>query len=154
MFLITLPREIEPEIIHLKELKGKKKQGYRPYQEKYRLDVFERMPVCVFTGVNDDRILQACHIKADEVCNEKECKDPKNGITMTPTYHSLFDNGLISFKNDGTVLVSEFLSRYNRIKLGLDKTRQCKIPFDCAVYLEYHREHVYSTVNSDIKIVK
>ena len=49
--------------------------------------------------------------------NDEERYDHKNGITMTPTYHSLFDLGFISFSDNGELLVSPFLSNLNKNKL-------------------------------------
>lgn len=103
------------------------------------------MPACVITHVSEDRILVACHIKLYNRCeNEDEQYDPANKLIMTPTYHLLFDLGFISFNDDGTMLVSPFLSNMNRKRLNISDGNQYRIPKRCAKYLSYHRENVYN----------
>lgn len=99
-----------------------KKQVRRLKQGEYRRKLLDNFGP--FTKVTDDRILVACHIKPFSVCkNDDERYDSKNGIIMTPTYHTLFDLEFISFKNDGSLLVSPFLSNITKQRLNL---RDCK----------------------------
>lgn len=121
-------------------------ETYRRRQTQYRRALLEEMPACIITKVTEDRILEACHIKPFNVCNDDEKYDVKNGLVMTPTYHRLFDMGFISFNDDGTILISPFLSNMNRQRLGLSESHQYRIPRSAASYLSYHRANIYNQI--------
>jgi putative restriction endonuclease len=119
------------------------KEAYRKKQAQYRDELLKIMPFDPFTFVADDRILVACHIKPYSVCNEEERYDPKNGIIMTPTYHTLFDMGFISFENNGQLLVSPFLTNVTKDRLNLIDGKKLRIQTGSDKYLEYHRKHIF-----------
>jgi len=105
------------------------------------------MPSCLITNVTEDRILEACHIKPFSKCeSEEEQYDVANGIVLTPTYHVLFDLGFISFKDNGTILISPFLSNMNKSRLQLIDGKTYRIPKKCSKYLEYHRKNIYNQI--------
>jgi putative restriction endonuclease len=95
---------------------------------------------CRVTGVGDLRLLIASHIKPWADSSDKEKLDGCNGLLLSPHVDRLFDRGLISFGNDGTLLVSSeldpaVLERWGiktENKVGLFKSEQ-------RTYLEYHR---------------
>lgn len=119
---------------------------YRRRQTQYRRQLLEEMPACIITKVTEDRILEACHIKPYNVCNDDEKYDVHNGLVMTPTFHKLFDMGFISFNDNGTILISPFLSNMNKQRLGLIENHQYRIPSACSEYLPYHRANVYNQI--------
>lgn len=126
------------------EVTESKKQIRRLKQSKYRHELLENMPFCPFTHVADDRILVACHIKPFSECDtDEERYDCKNGITMTPTYHALFDLGFISFENDGKLLVSPFLSNITKKRLNLRDGEHIRLQSGSDKYLEYHRNNIF-----------
>jgi putative restriction endonuclease len=135
----TTNQDIEKE-----EKKSKENARNHQKQREYRLSLFEKMPSCIFTLVSDDRVLQACHIKPFRSCNENEGYDFINGITMTPTYHYLFDIGFISFKDKGELLISPYLSNMNRKRLGLNENAKYQLQKGCEIYLKYHRENIFN----------
>ena len=120
---------------------------YRKKQVQYRHKLLDSMPNCLITGVTEDRILEACHIKPFSKCDgEDEQYDVANGLVFTPTYHVLFDLGFISFKDDGEILISPFLSNMNKNRLQLGENKKYRIPTKCAKYLDYHRTHVFNQI--------
>lgn len=126
------------------DISENKKQVRRLKQSKYRHELLENMPFCPFTHVADDRILVACHIKPFSECDtDEERYDCKNGITMTPTYHTLFDLGFISFENDGKLIVSPFLSNITKKRLNLRDGEQIRLQTGSDKYLEYHRNNIF-----------
>ena len=141
-------RTLEEKVIIEDLLAGNRNaaENYRRRQTQYRRALLEEMPACIITKVTEDRILEACHIKPYNVCNEEEKYDSNNGLVMTPTYHKLFDMGFISFTDNGTILISPFLSNMNKQRLGLVDNHQYRIPRGCAAYLEYHRSNVYNQI--------
>lgn len=120
--------------------------NYRKKQTQYRRNLLDEMPACVITKVTEDRVLEACHIKPYNVCNDDEKYDVHNGLVMTPTYHKLFDMGFISFNDNGTIIISPFLSNMNKKRLDLEDNKQYRIPSSCSVYLAYHRENIYNQI--------
>ena len=118
--------------------------AYRKKQVQFRRDLFDEMPACIITKVTEDRILEACHIKPYNVCDEDEKYDVANGLVMTPTYHKLFDLGFISFDDKGCLLISPYLSNMNKKRLCIIDNAQYMVPKKCAKYLSYHRENIFN----------
>ena len=147
---LKVKEEIDEILIETNsENSAEKKQIRRLKQGKYRQDLLENMPFCPFTHVADDRILVACHIKPFSSCNnDEERYDCKNGITMTPTYHTLFDLGFISFEDDGKLLVSPFLSNITKQRLNLKDGQNIRLQTGSAKYLEYHRNNIFCKMPS------
>jgi putative restriction endonuclease len=92
------------------------------------------------TGVTDPRLLIASHIKPWSDSSDKEKLDGRNGLLLSPHADRLFDRGLISFENDGTVLVSTTLDQTTLSQWGFSKITNVGAfkPEQCT-YLEYHR---------------
>ncbi len=59
---------------------------------------------CRITGVQDVRLLIASHIKPWADSSDKKNSDGCNGLLLSPHVDRLFDQGLISFQNDGTIV--------------------------------------------------
>ena len=97
---------------------------------------------CRITGVQDVRLLIASHIKPWADSSDKEKLDGRNGLLLSPHVDRLFDKGLISFQNDGTMLVSSKLDRavFSHWKIDEKKNVGAFKPEQCA-YLEYHRSN-------------
>lgn len=115
-------------------------------QGLYRNLLLETMPICCFTGLADTVLLRASHIKPWRICDNNERLDPYNGLVLTPTYDVLFDKGLISFNDDGRLLISPYLSSSIIDSLILEEGTKYNIFNDHdhrSPYLEYHREHIF-----------
>lgn len=115
-------------------------------QGTYRKKLLEESCICPFTLIDDEHLLVASHIKPWKDSQNKEKKDPKNGFLFSPTFDKLFDRGYISFNDDKTLIISPWLSEYNREKLGISEGMLIeKLPMiddKRARYLEYHRKFV------------
>lgn len=137
----------EQEKIENTLLTENQKQKYRRRQTQYRLKLLESMPACLITQVTDDRLLVACHIKPYSECdNETEQYDTLNGIVFTPTYHTLFDLGFISFSKESKLIVSPFLSNLNKNRLGLIDGKSYRLQNGSEKYMKYHREHILNVI--------
>lgn len=99
---------------------------------------------CPIVGVDHLGLLRASHIKPWRASNNRERLDPFNGILLCSHIDVLFDRGLISFEDDGTLLVSRLLSDANLGRLGL-QADAVLIGFEDRhrPYLAYHRGHVF-----------
>ena len=115
-------------------------------QGKYRKKLLEESCLCPFTYIDDEHLLIASHIKPWKKSNNREKKDPKNGFVLSPTYDKLFDRGYISFNDDKSLIISPWLSEYNREKLGITEGMIIEalpnIDRKRSRYLEYHRQFV------------
>ncbi|MGL6124961.1 MAG: MrcB family domain-containing protein [Metamycoplasmataceae bacterium] len=84
-------------------------------QGKYRDDLLEEYKqTCVLSGVNFKELLVASHIVPWREANNKERIDKYNGLLLSASIDKLFDRYLISFDEDGKLVVSKsFEKRHN-----------------------------------------
>lgn len=112
-------------------------------QGAFRAAVLAREPACRVTGVSLPRCLVASHIKPWAVCVGGEHLDGANGLMLAPHVDFLFDTGLISFTDDGHLLLASALDRAILRAWHIDADQHVG-PFapDQARYLAYHRAYV------------
>lgn len=110
-------------------------QGY------YRQKIIERWEgKCPVSGISIIPILIASHIVPWSQSNDEEKLDVNNGILLSPNVDALFDKCLISFKNDGSILISGKISIEDRVALGLNDTIEIPVSERMMPYLERHRK--------------
>jgi hypothetical protein len=73
----------------------------------FRKNVSNVEKSCRISGVADQRLLIASHIKPWRLSNNDERLDGNNGFLLAPHVDHLFDKGFMSFSDDGTVLTSD-----------------------------------------------
>lgn len=149
-----LPNDLIVESI---EGQSEKKSTYRVGADKYRRAVIKHMPQCPFTQITDERLLIASHIKPYIVCirdnKEEQAIDHLNGLALSPTYDKLFDQGYITFTNNGELVCGTQLSPYTWEQLNINPNSKNKLriyPEDRESYLEYHRQNVFQDNISDL----
>ena len=76
---------------------------------------------CPITGITDPALLRASHIVPWAECDDAQRLDVHNGLLLSALWDAVFDTGLVSFANDGTLLVSSELSSAARTALDLDE---------------------------------
>lgn len=87
--------------------------------------------------------IRASHIKPWRDSSNEERLDPHNGLPLIASLDALFDSGLISFDERGTLLVSPKLSATERSIFSVDDRRLMKSPAKpMAEFLAYHRTEV------------
>jgi putative restriction endonuclease len=113
-------------------------------QGRFRENLSKIERECRITGVQDQRLLIASHIKPWRSCASNfERLDGHNGLLLTPTMDRLFDRRYLTFEDDGTVILSDRISEEVYEKVGLDYKRKLNVgPFQTkqTEYLKYHRE--------------
>jgi len=114
-------------------------------QGKYRQHLVRYWNGCAVTGCKNLRLLVASHIKPWNKCgNGKEKLDKFNGLLLVPNLDRAFDEGLITFDDKGSIIISPRLSRAELIVLSVSrKMRLRKINDSHKHYLEYHRKYVF-----------
>lgn len=109
-----------------------------------RLVSFEKG--CRLTGIEDLRFLRASHIKPWASSQPDERVDGQNGLLLAPHADLLFDQGWMSFENNGNLLVACNLPAKVEAALGLRLTRGqrygafSKRQQD---YLAFHRDVIF-----------
>lgn len=110
-------------------------------QGAYRKSILHRWDYkCAVTGFDNIKILVASHIVPWRDSTNSQRLDIHNGILLSPTYDALFDKNLISFENNGKIILSENIKREEFLKIGVTGKEQIKnISVDNIRYLEKHR---------------
>ena len=100
---------------------------------------------CIITRLSLPEILIASHIKPWAASNNRERISSDNGLLLSATYDRLFDQGLISFENDGHILLSSIITSENADILALDRSKKYDILFNPNMgdFLDYHREMIF-----------
>jgi len=112
-------------------------QGY------YRQEILKKWDSkCSLTGCSLKDILISSHIKGWSECNDSERLDPDNGILLSPNVDSLFDKHLISFNDNGSMILSERISNEELEVLGLKSSMFIKVTEGMKYYLEFHRSRL------------
>lgn len=122
-------------------IKARKGQG------RYRKNLEQIETACRVTGVTDKRLLRASHTKPWRDCtNNHERLDGNNGFLLTPSIDHLFDQGYITFSDNGSIKVSTIIpleqiramGGFNPSDINVGGFNQKQ-----REYLAYHRENVF-----------
>lgn len=112
-------------------------QGY------YRQQIIEKWEgKCPVTQSELLKVLISSHIVPWSECNDKERLDVENGILLSPNVDSLFDKHLISFSDNGQMIVSDKLSTEELKRLGIPMGVTIKVTEGMKKYLKRHRERL------------
>lgn len=109
-------------------------------QGQFRKDLISKYGSrCPVTGIEQDQLLVASHIKPWKVCTNVERLDSSNGILLSALADRLFDKGLVTFSEDGVVIVSPRMSTSDRAKCGIEQWTRLQLAGQSKLYMEYHR---------------
>ena len=96
---------------------------------------------CAVTGMGIRELVRASHIKPWRAANNRERLDPRNGLALSPNYDAAFDRGIVSFGDDGHVLISQAATRRDIERLGFREEHRLEHVTDAhRLYLRYHQE--------------
>lgn len=110
-------------------------QGY------YRQQIIEKWNgICPITNCDIKEILISSHIIPWSECNYEERLDVDNGILLSPNVDSLFDKHLISFSDNGEMLISKKISNHHIEQLGINGDIKLDVTDGMKKYLEKHRQ--------------
>lgn len=117
-------------------------QKIRTQQGAFRRVLLERYnSTCCLCGLQDTKLLIASHIKPFAECTESERQDANNGLLLSVHIDALFDKGLISFYNDGTIIISPILGRKTQTLLNIKAGMRLTSPLNDVqkAFMQYHR---------------
>lgn len=100
---------------------------------------------CCLCGLSNRNLLIASHIKPWSVCEPEEKLDLDNGFLMCPNHDRLFDQGWITFDDDGKIIIADGLSENDRITLKIKNDMNISLTEKNRKYLQYHRKVVYKS---------
>jgi 5-methylcytosine-specific restriction protein A len=114
----------EPQFIHeINQPSVTERQGLvtsRVGQGAYRKRIIHRWEYkCAVTGFDNLNILIASHIVPWSDSTDIERLDVDNGLLLSPNYDALFDKHLISFENNGKIILSKRIEEQAYQKIGL-----------------------------------
>jgi predicted restriction endonuclease len=70
--------------------------------------------------------------------------DPNNSLLLLSSIHKAFDAGLISFNDDGNILISSSIDDdWELHNLGLSGKERIIMPGSRKEYMRWHREKVF-----------
>lgn len=98
---------------------------------------------CAVTGCSVSEALRASHIKPWRSASNRERLDPANGLLLVANLDALFDRGLISFEDNGTMLVSKGLPAVEKRRLGVPQSIRTPLSDQQKAYLAVHREQFH-----------
>lgn len=117
-------------------------------QGKYRKDLIELWEKCSVSNCKMTDLLIASHIKPWRESSNEEKLDPYNGLLLLPNYDKLFDKHLISFDDDGKIIISPQIKKGEYKVLGISsKDKLFKVFEQNKPYLKTHRKKIYDEIN-------
>lgn len=94
---------------------------------------------CPVSGHTTRELLRASHIMPWREADNGQRLDPNNGILLSANLDALFDKYLISFSEDGSLLISDLLSADERRRLDVTEGSKISLIDAQKRYLEHHR---------------
>lgn len=120
-------------------------------QGEYRRRILERWNnTCAVNRSTIKEILIASHIIPWRDSTNKERLDVENGILLSPNYDALFDRHLISFEDNGQIIISRHIDQADLLLLGISGNE--KIKALTAKNIEYLKRHrIKLKINDEAK---
>ena len=112
-------------------------------QGKYRKELISLWKGCSVSGITQESLLIASHIKPWSDSNNKERVDKFNGFLLLPTLDKLFDKGFISFNDNGIIIISRQIDKEDFDILNINENMKIKIFSENIPYLQYHQKEVF-----------
>lgn len=115
-------------------------------QQKFRRALLEndtygcRIKHC---KISEPSFLTASHILSWKDSDAKQKVDKFNGLLLCPTHDFLFDNYLISFNDDGTIIISKAIDPILYKDFNIDENTKINVYEENKKYLRQHRNRFY-----------
>lgn len=114
-------------------------------QGAYRADLMKAWNGrCAVTACAIPEMLRASHVKPWRASDNAERLDSQNGLILAAHLDALFDRGLVTFDDDGAMLVAVAIETAGKDVWGLGMPLSAKPTGRLSDYLRYHRENLFS----------
>lgn len=118
----------------------KARLGQGPWRAK--LDAF--WGTCALTSCDIREILRGSHIKPWKKSTNEEKLDVHNGLLLRADIDALFDKGLFTFLDDGSLKLSTHLTMAQQESLPFDLSLRLRaVPAESKKYFDFHRREVF-----------
>lgn len=103
---------------------------------------------CAVTGSNIPEVLRASHAKPWAECETAEERlNAYNGFLLSANLDALFDKGLITFDDEGKIILSSSLKEQEARRIGIYADMKLRwIDEKHKPFLKYHREHIWKGI--------
>jgi hypothetical protein len=113
-------------------------------QGKFREALESRwQSTCAVTGCTIISVLRASHIKPWKHSNNHERLDPNNGLLLAAHIDAAFDAGIISFLDNGKMIISKQINESNKIALQLGRSLSKTLNSSEKNFLQFHRKNIF-----------
>jgi hypothetical protein len=130
---ISLKGRVRPTT-YMTQIQARIGQGW------FRDKLFNRWSGCSVTGLKNESVLRASHVKRWCDSNDTERLDVDNGLLLTANLDSLFEAALISFEDDGAMLIAPELTKDECFQMRLGSPLLQVPTLGLRRYLKSHRE--------------
>lgn len=110
-------------------------------QGKFRNEVIKIEKTCRVTKIYALKFLTDSHIQPWCKSSNFEKLDGNNGLLLSPHIDKLFDQGWISFEDNGDIMISQTIPTNLLMSWGVDVKNVGAFNKKQIVYLEYHRKN-------------
>lgn len=138
---ITIENEIDESEVHFKHVSEILIES-RLTQNKFRKKLLDKQKSCQICGIDMAELLIASHIKPWKISEDDEKIDVNNGLLLCANHDKLFDRYLISFDEDGEILISNQIRREYYGILNLLNSNSIEINEKQEKYLFHHRSRM------------
>lgn len=108
-----------------------------------RKRLLERYNSCIICGISNDKLTIVSHLKPKKNSTKEEINDINNVLLLCRNHDGLIDKGLITFDDDGDIIISNNLSYEDRERLGIDSLIHIEMNEFQKKYMEYHRKYIF-----------
>lgn len=115
----------------------------RVNQGIFRKLLINKYGKCCLCDISNKKLLIASHLKPWAASDKHEKLNVNNGLLLCANHDKLVDSNLISFENDGKILISNDLSAYDRKILNIPEYLPIKLSKDNIPFVEYHRNKYF-----------
>lgn len=113
-------------------------------QGQFRTSLVEYWQGCSVTGCQQIEILRASHIKPWRFSSNAERLDMYNGLLLLPNLDTCFDSGLITFDDEGKIVISSELDESTLLQLGINShLKLLRVEQRRKDYLRFHHENIF-----------
>lgn len=138
-------REIEKEIYNL-DVDGREKEAIvkiRVNQSEFRKRILMKYGKCCLCGVSNHHFLVASHIKPWSASEADEKLNIDNGLLLCPNHDQLFDQGFISFSEEGKIMISNDLDSGDKIFMNITDDMRIDLSLGNRNFMKYHRDNIF-----------
>ncbi|RWH83965.1 MAG: HNH endonuclease [Mesorhizobium sp.] len=146
---VSLPNfpleKYEKAVAGIGETEGERAQKFRIGQNIFRDALMEYWNgSCPLSGISNPGLLRASHIMPWSDCaTDAQRLDVHNGLLLSALWDAAFDAGLVTFDEDGQVLVSSRLEGAAQEALNLSSAPTLMLRTEHGPYLAFHRNYIW-----------